>query len=513
MNIQRAKQEIKNTIAAYLEKDEDGAYMIPRVRQRPVLLMGPPGIGKTQIMEQIAAECSLALVAYTITHHTRQSAIGLPFIVEKEYDGEKRSVTEYTMSEIIASVHDRMKASGKKEGILFIDEINCVSETLAPAMLQFLQGKTFGNQPVPEGWIIVAAGNPPQYNRSVREFDIVTLDRVKLIEVEADLAAWKTFAYTARIHGSILSYLDIHRENFYRIETTVEGKRFVTARGWQDLSEMICAYERLGIEPDRDVVGQYLQHSAVARDFANYLSLYTRYREDYRIEEILSGVIRPGTLSKLRFAPFDERLEVTALLLSRLSGDFADAYDQDRTTDRLFAMVKSLRTRTQEGQELIPAKIWEDIISSEEAAYEAGKQAGYNEKDLKRERGRAIRRAREWKDDLLTESIGAGRELTGEETFEFLRSKFEQESGRRTDLLDQAQQHLEYAFDFMENAFGESQEMVFFITELQTNFYADWFLKERECDRFYMYNKKLLLHDRDAAIKEQLDQIRDMQIT
>ena len=65
----------------------------------------------------------------------------------------------------------------------------------------------------------------------------------------------------------------------------------------------------------------------------------------------------------------------------------------------------------------------------------------------------------------------------------------------------------------MENAFGESQEMVFFITELQTNFYADWFLKERECDRFYMYNKKLLLHDRDAAIKEQLDQIRDMQIT
>ena len=55
--------------------------------------------------------------------------------------------------------------------------------------------------------------NPPQYNRSVREFDIVTLDRVKLMEVEADLDAWKTYAYAARIHGSILSYLDIHREN------------------------------------------------------------------------------------------------------------------------------------------------------------------------------------------------------------------------------------------------------------------------------------------------------------
>ena len=45
-----------------------------------------------------------------------------------------------------------------KEGILFIDEINCVSETLAPTMLQFLQCKTFGNQAVPKGWVIVAAG-------------------------------------------------------------------------------------------------------------------------------------------------------------------------------------------------------------------------------------------------------------------------------------------------------------------------------------------------------------------
>ncbi len=75
-------------------------------------------------------------------------------------------MTEYTMSEIISSVYDRMEETKIKEGILFIDEINCVSETLAPTMLQFLQCKTFGNQSVPKGWIIVAAGNPPEYNKS-----------------------------------------------------------------------------------------------------------------------------------------------------------------------------------------------------------------------------------------------------------------------------------------------------------------------------------------------------------
>ena len=130
-------------------------------------------------MEQISKECEIGLVAYTITHHTRQSAIGLPFISTHIYDGNEYSVTEYTMSEIVASVYNKIEESGLKEGILFIDEINCVSETLAPAMLQFLQYKTFGNHAIPEGWIIVAAGNPPEYNKSVREFDVVTMDRVK----------------------------------------------------------------------------------------------------------------------------------------------------------------------------------------------------------------------------------------------------------------------------------------------------------------------------------------------
>ena len=158
MNIKRAKQEIKDAVEAYLLKDAYGAYEIPVIRQRPILLLGAPGIGKTQIMEQIARECGIGLVSYTITHHTRQSAIGLPFISEREYGGEKKAVTEYTMSEIVASIYEKMKKTGLREGILFIDEINCVSETLAPAMLQFLQCKTFGNHPIPEGWVIVAAG-------------------------------------------------------------------------------------------------------------------------------------------------------------------------------------------------------------------------------------------------------------------------------------------------------------------------------------------------------------------
>ena len=72
-----------------------------------------------------------------------------------------------------------MEQTGYREGILFLDEINCVSETLAPVMLQLLQFKKFGTHKVPEGWIIVAAGNPPELNHAVREMDMASLDRVR----------------------------------------------------------------------------------------------------------------------------------------------------------------------------------------------------------------------------------------------------------------------------------------------------------------------------------------------
>ena len=99
-------------------------------------MIGPPGIGKTAIMEQIAQECGAGLVSYTMTHHTRQSAIGLPYLREESFDGNTFQVTEYTMSEIIASVYECIRTTGHRFGILFIDEINCVSETLVPIMLQ-----------------------------------------------------------------------------------------------------------------------------------------------------------------------------------------------------------------------------------------------------------------------------------------------------------------------------------------------------------------------------------------
>lgn len=341
MDIQEAKQEVINTVRAYTAKDENGCYRIPALRQRPVLLIGPPGIGKTAIVEQAAQECGVGLVAYTITHHTRQSAVGLPLVEKKLYDGREVTVTEYTMSEIIASVYECMKQTGCKEGILFIDEVNCVSETLAPTMLQFLQGKTFGNHKVPKGWVIVAAGNPPEYNKSVREFDIVTLDRVKKIEIDVAYEAWRGYAVEKELHGAIRMYLDGKTQNFYYIEQNPEEKIFVTARGWEDLSAILLQYEQMGVEIKENLIKQYIQCDEIAHDFASYYAFYRKYQERYQhgMEKILQGDM---ILDGLEDCTLDEQLTITNLLISQVLGKVASWRRDCTEMKRLFEVGQLL---------------------------------------------------------------------------------------------------------------------------------------------------------------------------
>jgi len=495
MNIKQAKQEIQNTLRAYLSKDELGHYQIPSIRQRPVLLMGPPGIGKTQIMAQIAAETGVGLVAYTITHHTRQSAIGLPFIEQRTYGGKAYSVTEYTMSEILASVYELMEKTGIKEGILFLDEINCVSETLAPMMLQFLQCKTFGNQALPEGWLIVAAGNPPEYNKSVRDFDVVTLDRVKRIEVREDFSVWKEYARRKGIHGAVISYLDIKKEHFYAIETTVDGLQFATARGWEDLSELILAYERLGLRVDREVVGQYIQLPRIAKDFANYLELYYKYQRIYHVEDILQGTWKAITVSELRASPFDEKLSVMGLVLARLTEEAKRLRMQDELTAALHASLKAFKAALPMQP---PRQALEELIALRQSAMKVAKDAGHLEPDVRTIRARELNALQEYRSRLVEEDI------PDEAAFEAVKGWFGGEVERRRELAAQTSCMFDNAFRFLEETFAQGQELVMFVTEVTAGYDTSWFVETFGCDAYFRHNRELLFDETQRRIRDHI---------
>lgn len=493
MNIKQAKEQIRNTLRAYLSRDALGNYRIPAVRQRPVLLMGPPGIGKTQIMEQIAAEENVGLVSYTITHHTRQSAVGLPFIEKRVYGGEERTVTEYTMSEILGSVYALTEKTGIREGILFLDEINCVSETLAPMMLQFLQCKTFGNQKLPEGWLIVAAGNPPEYNRSVRDFDVVTLDRVKRINVEEDFTVWKEYALRKGLHAAVISYLELKKENFYRIENTPDGMQFATARGWEDLSEILYAYEAESIVPDAELAVQYIQMPAVARDFQNYYALYNKYRQVYHIDDILRGEAAPVTLSEFAAAPFDEKLAVMGLLLSRLAEAARDTRRQDALCTALYDALSAVKARLPAP----PADTLRELVSLRRETLRRAADAGQEDREKRTLCQAEIIRLEEY-GKALDETDGA------EAQFAALRALFADDAGKREALADTAALSFDSAFRFLENAVGPSQELVLFVTEITAGYDTSWFVAEFGCDAYFRHNRELLFDETRQSILDRL---------
>lgn len=503
MNIKQAKDYIENTVRLYLKKNEFGEYRIPVVRQRPVFLLGAPGIGKTAVMEQIAQELSVALVSYSMTHHTRQSALGLPFISHREYEGMEYDVSEYTMSEIIASVYEVMEQSGVKEGILFLDEINCVSETLAPSMLQFLQYKVFGRHKVPEGWVIVTAGNPPEYNKSVREFDVVTMDRLKVLSVDADYQVWKEYAQERGLHTAILNFLELKKEYFYKIETTVNGRSYVTARGWEDLSEILLLYEEEGMKVDETLIEQYLRNDRIVREFAAYYDLYNKYKKEYQVEEILNGTMPEQTVERARIAAFDERLSLLGMLNDKVMSEIRENMETSDYLTGLFKGLKAVKDAVEKegAQEAVSVEsMLEKQAGARKKQMEAMLKAGNLSETGRRESNRIIRFMEEAKKMLYLES-----NLNNQEAFALVKAKFEKELADLKQETLKIKSRLENLFAFVETAFAEGNEMLILVTELTVSHNSARFISQFGCEAYQRHNEKLMLSERQTLLKEEIE--------
>ncbi len=499
MNIKQAKEQIQNAMTAYFSRDEFGNYIMPIEKQRPIFLMGPPGVGKTAIMEQVASELGVGLISYSMTHHTRQSALGLPFIVHKNYGGKECDVSEYTMSEIVASVYDMMEETGVKEGILFLDEINCVSETLSPIMLQFLQYKIFGKHKVPDGWLVVTAGNPPEYNNSVREFDIVTWDRLKRVDVEPDFDVWKEYAHKVVMHPSILTYLEIKKSNFYKVESTIDGKSFVTARGWDDLSQMIKLYEKNNIKVDENLICQYLQNKNISKDFAVYYDLFNKYRSDYQVDTILDGKANQEIKNRAINAKFDERLSLLGLILDAISGELRDVMSFEEIINDYMQALKNYKLQSSKAN-ITPAEAMEQAVIAYKTELAKGKKSGTMNVDKQRQKQKLI-------EMLHKLTIEIQDETDADSAFKKIKKSFDTTVRDFKKKADVAGKKLSNVFVFCEEVFGDGQEMLVFVTELTINYHTAKFINKFGCKEYFNHNKDLLFYDRQKEIIDELESL------
>lgn len=294
-NISGAKSEMKNGIRAYYAKDADGKYIYEPVNRQPFYLEGPPGIGKTELVKQIAEELGIGFVSFSVTHHTRNSIIGLP-VIEDLPNGDK--YTEYTMSEVIAEVV-RACEKGQTEGILLLDEFNCASDTIMPVMLAFLPTRNIGLYHLPDGWSLVLCGNPVEYNASAKRFTPAIMDRVRRLEILPDAEDFLTYAEAKGFHRLVVDYLKLNPQNIYKVTNSRERAETVTTRGWENLARTIAAYDTEGLEVSRMTVLQFIKSVPVAEDFWNYYWLHHNSFTEEELLKVLEGCEAPTLIDSI----------------------------------------------------------------------------------------------------------------------------------------------------------------------------------------------------------------------
>ena len=366
-------------------------------------------------------------------------------------------------------------------------------------MLQFLQYKVFGKHEVPAGWIVVTAGNPPEYNHSVREFDIATWDRLKRVDIEPDFDAWKEFAYVSGVHSAIMTYLEIKKNNFYKVETTVDGKSFVTARGWDDLSQMIQLYEKHKIMVDEKLIRQYLQNKQVAQDFSVYYDLYLKYKSDYQIQEILDGKASREIKARAQRAKFDERYALLGLLLDAVMTEMKQAVD---TEDVLADLLKLLKEK-------------KDVMTTKEAAVAAlhelylkvkqDYENGMTSKSLSRDHQTRLIKIM----SLIQKEASLVQKSLSNDPFDVIRRDF----NARVETFKQSAQKISAEtanmFRFGDEVFPNGQELTILVTELTVNPYSARFISQYRVEEYFIHDKELLFHQRQIDI---LSEIKSLDI-
>ena len=504
MNIQSAKQQIKDAVEAYLKKDDAGMPVIDPVHQRPMFLLGAPGIGKTAIMEQIAGELGIGIVSYSMTHHTRQSALGLPRIEHHDFEGFEYEASEYTMSEIVAAVYDYMTRTGLRQGILFLDEINCVSETLYPSMLQFLQFKKFGKHTVPEGWVVVCAGNPPEYNRSVHEFDIVTLDRMREIDVEPDYSVWKSYAQEKGLHPAVTTFLDAKKDCFYKVESKPGGgKSFVTARGWEDLATIISLYEEMGKPVDRELFSQFLRDESIADSFSVYYALFQKYRSDYQVDAILAGEASEAIAARAKEAEFDERVALISLLLDTLARECGEVLEQEGVVIELRDLLRDAKGEFVNGGATVDEALVARI-DRREAALGRRVAAGTAAHAYVRREKIVIALLRDFAARCIIRKTTAG-----EPAFRTIEEAYKEEVAKIKPAAAHASARIDAAFDFIDACFG-SREMLVFMAELATRKATTQFVAHYGNDKYYQHNEELQVDAARMGLAERASMLADL---
>ena len=303
----------------------------------PAFIWGPPGIGKSSIVKDIAQKNGLEFIDLRLSLLDPTDLKGIPF-----FDSEHKKGVWASPSFL---PHDT-----NSKGILFLDEINSAPPAVQASAYQLVLDRKVGEYELPKGWSIIAAGNRENDRGVVYRMPPPLANRFVHLEMEVDIDEWKKWAYSNNIEDILIAYLSYSPQSLFRFEPDNNQKAFATPRSWSYVDKIFKSPlpKELYIDSIASAVGE--------EEAVNLVSFIQVAKDLPNIEEILKG--------NYSQTPNDAKLLTVLItgIVSRLKRDYSDealnnAIDYSMTLPSEFAvmMIKELQLN---GVDLEDSKAW-----------------------------------------------------------------------------------------------------------------------------------------------------------
>lgn len=202
--------------------------LVEETFSRAVLLFGPPGIGKSQAVQQVAREHSLGFIDLRLAQCDPTDLRGVLV-----FDPQQKLGRWFVSS----SLPD--PARHGERGILFLDEINLAPPSVQAAGYQLILDRKVGDYALPPGWIVVAAGNRLEDRANIYKLPAPLANRFIHVDVTADLDDWKAWAYANEIHPAVIAFLNFKPDLFCKVPEQIKEDIFPTPRTWHFASDLL----------------------------------------------------------------------------------------------------------------------------------------------------------------------------------------------------------------------------------------------------------------------------------
>jgi len=235
---------------------------------RPVFIWGPPGIGKSSLVDHFAQLVGLECVSLLGSQLAPEDLIGVPQITN--------GISRFCPPKMIAR---------DEPYCLFLDELNACSHDVQKAFYSLIHERRVGEYILPEGSIVVGAGNRAQDNAIVKPMSSALMNRMVHVHLKASHRDWLSWAYENDIHEWILKYIQVRPDHLWSQPPKHEAP-FSTPRSWHMLSD---ALHQFGDEVDDDWL-EILATGLLSPNHAQQFKAFVRQtRSEYRITDILKG--------------------------------------------------------------------------------------------------------------------------------------------------------------------------------------------------------------------------------